>query len=114
MRKASETIETLAGKTSFTVDELKTLSRGDLLPFISRRKLADLPEAVAVAHQEKRTSMVEALCNELRTGEFTKGEAARLSALLGLNNRTEVRAVSTIDLSSVTENLERLTESLNT
>ncbi len=84
LRKAEETIDSLATKTSLTANELRTLSRGDLMPIESRQKLTELPDAIQVAHQGKRRSMIESLCNELRAGGINLAEAARLKALLGV------------------------------
>ncbi|KKN14940.1 hypothetical protein LCGC14_0990990 [marine sediment metagenome] len=85
MRTMGETVETMAAKTSFTADELKTLSRGALLPMESRSKLADLPESIRTAHQQKRRKVMEGLCDELRSG-INQAESARLKALLGLSD----------------------------
>jgi len=111
MRKAEKTIESLAAETSFTADELRTLSRGNLLPLESRNKLAELPELIGVAHQEKRKMAVEELCDELRLGQFTKAEATRFRSLLDLNDKeteSETRAFSSIQAS-----LKKLRESVN-
>jgi len=86
LRTLGKTIETIAAETSFTADELRTLSRGNLLSLESRSKLAELPEPIQTAHQEKRRTVVEMLCNELRSGKFTKAESERFRSLLELND----------------------------
>ena len=113
MRKAGKTIESLAAETSFTADELRTLSRGNLLPLESRNKLAELPDAIGAAHQEKRKMAVEELCNELRSAQFTKAEASRFGSLLGLNNSEETEVSDTRDFSSIQDSLKKLRESVD-
>ncbi len=111
LRKADETVETMASKTSFTVDELRALSRGQLMPLESRQKLAELSESIQAAHQEKRNMTMESLCNELRSGGVKPAEAARLKALLSLNDAvgsTEHRS----GMTTILTNLKGLRESV--
>ena len=84
-----ETIETMSSKTSFTINELKTLSRGSILPKESRNKLVELPESVRSAHQKERSKVVEALCDELRMSGFSDAEKERFGALLNLREKTK-------------------------
>ncbi|MDP2651652.1 MAG: HK97 family phage prohead protease [bacterium] len=114
IRKAGETIETMAGKTSCTITELKALARGKLIPMASRDKLTELPVAIGEAHHEKRKKMVESLCHELRTSQFSEAEAARFTALLGLNKRVETKIDDVFIWNSepILENLRRLTETI--
>ncbi len=86
LRKSGDTIETLAAKTSFTADELTALSRGQMLSLESRAKLAELPESIRTAHQDRRKAVVESLCDELRAAQFGSAESARFKSLLGLND----------------------------
>lgn len=82
METREETLEQLASHTSFTVHELNTLSRGELIPLESRKKLVDLPESIRAEHQKERNTKVETLCNELRKGGFSEAEKERFIALL--------------------------------
>jgi len=89
-----DTIETMSSRTSFTVNELKSLSRGSILPKESRHKLVELPESVRSAHQKERSKVVETLCNELRMSGFSNAEKERFCALLNL--REEPKEVSPV------------------
>ncbi len=102
LKEADETIESMALKTTFTVDELRALSNGELLSIESRGKMAELPEVIQQAHHDKRASTVEIFCNELRSTGFNEAEAAQFKALLGLNRapasseQRETRGMHTI------------------
>jgi len=85
----SRTIEVMSQETSFTIDELKTLSSGNILPKASRNKLAELPESIRSAHQKERSKAVETLCDELRASGFSDAEKMRFNALLGLKEKVE-------------------------
>lgn len=90
-----DSLETVSSNTSFTIDELKTLSKGKILPKESRNKLVELPELVRSAHQKERSKVVETLCDELRVGGFSEAEKIRFSALLRLQDVKEpVSAIS--------------------
>lgn len=78
-----DSLEIVSSRTSFKVEELKTLSEGRILPKESRNKLVELPEALRSAHQKERSKVVETLCDELRVGGFSDAERIRFSALLG-------------------------------
>ena len=73
--------------TPLTQDELDILTRGGLLPFESRKKLSDLPDALREAHQSKRCEAVFTLCNELRESGLSELETKRVESLLGLSKR---------------------------
>lgn len=109
MRNLGESVETMATKTSFTADELRTLSRGGLLPWKSRSKLAELPETIRVAHQRKRRSVVEDLCNELRSG-VDEATVARVKALLELSTAAPIESDQRADndMESILGNLAQL------
>ena len=95
--EATESILEIASRTSFNIDELKTLSRGDLLPIESRKKLAELPEEVLAAHQKERNKAVSTLCDELRTGGFSEAERIRfLSLLEKTESREDIEAMFSI------------------
>lgn len=79
-----DSLETTSSNTSFTINELKSLSKGRILAKESRNKLVELPESVRSAHQKERSKVVETLCDELRVGGFSDAEKVRFSALLGL------------------------------
>lgn len=105
LHKSGETVDTLAAKTTFTADELKTLTKGDLLPFVSRGKLDELPEKIKVAHQEKRRAIVESYCDELRSGGFAEAEKVRFMALLGVSDSIEDKRSG---MGGILTNLNRL------
>lgn len=73
------TLKELAESTAFTIDELTQLRRGELID--AREKLADLTPSIATAHRTLRTTAVESLCSNLRSG-LTPAESRRLAALL--------------------------------
>ena len=86
LHKTDQTIEKMAMETTFTTDELQSLSDGKLLLIESRAKLTELPDVIQKAHRAKRVSVVESYCNELRASGFTGAEAVRFSSLLGLSD----------------------------
>lgn len=106
-----ESVEKMSSRTAFTANELKTLSKGDILPKESRNKLVELPESVRSAHQKERSKVVETLCDELRIGGFGEAEKTRFSALLGLREygekevRKSVSVFST--LTKIRQNIEK-------
>lgn len=89
IEEVEDSIEITSSKTSFTVNELKSLSSGKILSKESRNKLVELPESIRSAHQKERSKVVETLCDELRVGGFSDAEKVRFSALLGLQEAKE-------------------------
>jgi|GEM_PF-1570096 len=81
-RSVVKDLEEKAIASSFTVDELRTLSRGNLLPIEVRSKLTELGEEVEGAHRRARTALVEQLCAEIRAGGLTDADVSRIQALL--------------------------------
>ena len=72
-------IEQIALTTSLTVDELKTLKRGQNINH--ELKLNELSPDILAEHKEQRSKKVETLCTELRSG-LSEAEYARVDALL--------------------------------
>ena len=87
--EVTESIEEISSRTAFTVNELKSLSRGSILNLESRKKLVELPESIRSAHQKERSKAVETLCSELRGSGFTEAEKMRFSALLGMETHNK-------------------------
>lgn len=83
-----KSLETIAAETTFTVDELRTLKRGGILPSVVSGKLSELSDDLGKAHAVRRRGALEDLCTELRAGGLTVAESSRLKALL------EIRKVS--------------------
>jgi len=82
-------ITTLTSKTSLIDTDVDCLKAGNVLPFESRAKLADLPEDFVKCHNEERRKSIEGLCNEIRASGFSKAEKERFSALLGLSEQPD-------------------------
>lgn len=72
-------LESIAAETEFTVDELRTLEQGKLLPPSAMSKI---PQEIREAYQIKRRALVESFCSELRAGGFSQAEGQRFTALL--------------------------------
>ena len=82
-------ITTLTAKTSLIDTDVDCLKLGNVLPFESRAKLADLPEDFVKCHNEERRKKIEGLCNEIRASGFSHAEKERFSALLGLSEKPD-------------------------
>lgn len=87
------TIEQLAQRSVFTIDELKKLKSGKVINDHDRLKV--LSDDLYLSHQNQRGKAVETLCNELRAG-LNPAEATRISALLNrsLGNQSEVDEIA--------------------
>jgi len=114
IRKMGKTIETLAIDTSLTAKELRTLSTGNLLPIESRGKLAELPQEIKDAHRAKRRSIIENLCNEVRSGGINKAESMRFAALLNvaLNQSIETEERAEVDVDSLSVALDEINKTI--
>jgi len=97
----------IAQDTSLTMDELRTLAKGKILPQDKRDKLAELSEEVQAAHQEQRSEAVKTLCDELREGGFSEAERARFKGLLE-NKEPDLPSETTV----ITSEIRKLRESL--
>jgi len=102
----TESIEVMSQETSFTIDELKALSSGNILPKESRGKLTELPESIRSAHQQERSRVVEALCDELRIGGFSEAQKVRFNALLGLKEEVQPPSM-VVKLAEIRESLNK-------
>lgn len=111
LRKLKETAETLAAKTHLTAEDIRTLSKGKLLPFESRGRLAELPAPILEAHQRKRLEVLEGLCDELRSGGFGDAEKRRFAALLGIVNPIE-DSEQDFDMDSVSTGLDEMRDEI--
>lgn len=89
IKEVNETSDEISSRTAFTKNELKLLLSGKILPSESRHKLAELPEAIGMAHQKQRSKVVETLCSEIRKAGFTEAEKIRFTSLLGLRSEEE-------------------------
>lgn len=97
----------IAQETFLTLDELRTLAKGNTLPIDQRNKLAELPDEVQAAHQEQRSKAVKTLCNELREGGFNEAERTRFMGLLE-NKEPDPPSETTV----ITSEIRKLRESL--
>ena len=77
-------LEKFAQRSSLSIEDLKLLIRGRILPLGKRERLEDLPAEVAQAHAGERRAHVEELCAEIREMGFTDAEKRRFGALLGI------------------------------
>lgn len=73
------TLEELSSRTSFKLEELTELRKGNLIT--NRNALSELSEDIKLTHRKQRNKAVETLCSELRD-KFTNSEKMRISALL--------------------------------
>lgn len=88
--------EDLVKNTSLTLDEVKQLASGKLLPLESRHKLAEAGEAIETAFYETRSVLIESLCTELRASTLTKGEVSRIDALLARNKANDDNSMQAV------------------
>lgn len=86
-KEGDETVESIAQKTTFTIDELRSLESGKVIA--DHSKLEQLDNSIFDAHNLVRSKAVETLCDELRTG-INSAEATRINSLLQKSLHDEV------------------------
>lgn len=77
----------ISSNTVLTLDEVRSLKKGDLLNIDSRLKLDAIPVEIKTAHEKQRIGDIEKLCSEFRSSGFSKTEKERFLKLLGVNSR---------------------------
>ncbi len=78
--------ENFERRSSFTSDELQILLRGELLPFESRSKLAEMPDEVQEFHRTLSLKKIETLCEELRQAGLSDDEKIKFRSLLDIES----------------------------
>lgn len=81
--RQGKSLEQLAMESPFTLDELRSLSRGELVSLEKREHLEYFSKEIKQAHDSIRHRRIEDFCNELRAGGIRDIEKARFRALLG-------------------------------
>jgi len=74
-----KSFEELAQNTNLSIDELRSLSKGVLIP--DHERLKSLDTVIYDAHQKIKAETLENVCNQLRAG-INPAEATRIHALL--------------------------------
>jgi len=100
-------------ETALTEDDIDCLKRGMLLPYESRGKLSLFPEEFVEGYKLERRKIVEALCDELRSGGFAPAEQARFSALLSIHEAKTNNEESKSEISKALDFLTKFQASLN-
>jgi HK97 family phage prohead protease len=110
LQKEGITAEQLSQRTALTVEEVETLRNGGVIT--DPKRLEGIDADMHTAHQQVRSTAVEALCDELRGG-INPAESVRLTALL---KRSLPQAVDTppsdADMTGVVEHLQQFRDSL--
>jgi len=86
----STDFDDLKNQTGFTDEEVKQLTRNQLLSYEGRAKMEKAPKELQAAYKELRRAKVEALCDEFRNSGFSNVEKERFFNLLDFRKKEVV------------------------